>query len=168
MKTGILIKILIFLPILVLFISTGFFLSKVPKPVPELKLPKFSFGEPPEVPPSGTVAKPWDDKIIPGWKIYNEKGCFFCHGIEGKGGIKNPNAKGGKISPLQSVAEGYTKEELKELILRGTRDIAKEDPGGPNPPLNMPGLRGLLTDNELDSLSEYLMSLMPKKKEDEW
>lgn len=158
MKTKLIIKTLVFVPILVLIIAIGLFLSKVPKPVPELKLPKFYFGEPPK----------GNEKIAQGWKIYNEKGCFFCHGIEGKGGIKNPNAKGGKISSLQSVAEGYTKEELKGLILRGTAYISKEDPKGPNPPLNMPSLRGILTDDELDTLSEYLMSLMPKKKAEEW
>lgn len=157
MKTKI-IEILILIPILILILALGVFLNKVPEPVPELKMPKIYFGEQPKA----------DEKIVKGWKIYNEKGCFFCHGIEGKGGIKNPNSKGGKISPLQLVAEGYTKEELKGLILRGTRDIAKENKNGPNPPINMPAWKGVLSNEELDVLSEYLMSLIPKEKKEEW
>ena len=86
---------LIFLPV---FVVGAAFFSVLRKERSEaasgaISLP--SIGEPP---------KSEDPLIRKGWEIYTSKGCVFCHGPEGKGGIKNPNAQGGLIPALERVA----------------------------------------------------------------
>ena len=54
-----------------------------------------------------------------GHEVYRKYGCAGCHGVEGKGGVPNPNSKTAEQVPgLLKVAEGYTKDELKARILR--------------------------------------------------
>jgi cytochrome c len=56
------------------------------------------------------------DPVDRGKLIYEKAGCIACHGADGKGGFPNNNVHGGKIPPLAFAAEGYTKEELAQLI----------------------------------------------------
>ena len=65
---------------------------------------------------------------------------------------------------LKYVAEGYTKDELKKRILNGQREITPLDPKRPPPPLYMPAWRGTINDAELDDLTAYLFSLLPKQE----
>ncbi len=101
--------------------------------------------------------------------VYARYGCATCHGAEGKGGVANPNAEtGGKIPEITHVAEGYTAEELRRLILKGTPTIGRANPKGPQPPLRMPGWRDRMSDREAADLAQYLMSLEPKGGGDKW
>jgi mono/diheme cytochrome c family protein len=101
--------------------------------------------------------------------VYTRYGCAMCHGAEGKGGVANPNAEtGGKIPEITHVAEGYTLEELRRLILKGTPTIGRANPNGPRPPLRMPGWRDRMTDREAVDLAQYLISLEPKSAGEKW
>ena len=97
-----------------------------------------------------------------GHGVYRKYGCTACHGEDGKGGVPNPNAKTAELVPdLIHVAEGYTKDELRDRILKGQREIPALDPGRPPPPLYMPAWASTIKDAELDDLVAYLFSLKP-------
>ncbi len=101
-----------------------------------------------------------------GREVFRKYGCIGCHGPEGKGGVPNPNAKTAEQVPgLQHVADGYTKDELKILLLRGQKEIAPLDPHRPPPPLYMPPWRGVIQEGELDDLAAYVFSLSTKDKD---
>jgi len=109
-----------------------------------------------------------EDPIKRGEVIFNRVGCVGCHGRAGKGGYPNNNVFGGKIPALIYVADGYTKEEMKEKIRKGVKP-AKADPNGPNPLIFMPPWGEVLLENEIDAVAEYILSLRPPlSEEDEW
>lgn len=118
------------------------------------------------VPPGAEAsasAAPLSPELQRGLKIYQEFSCETCHGPGGKGGVHNFNAQSGQeIPPLNKVADGYTKPELIEKIKIGVPDEPKLDPSGPAPPLHMPGFKDMLTDDQLNDLVAYLISLKPK------
>lgn len=120
------------------------------------------------VPPLGEPVKFDNPLVAAGQEVFNAKGCVYCHGPSGAGGVKNNNAMGELIPPLTRVAEGYTDEELKRTILKGAREIAKENPDGPTPPLYMPAWKGVLSDEELEALVAFLKHLQPKTSGEEW
>lgn len=96
-----------------------------------------------------------------GRAIYQKIGCVACHGFEGRGGIRNPNMDAGEeVPPLIYVSEGFTREELKETIRDG-KFPARAGAGHPSPPLWMPSWKQKLSDEEIDSLVDYLISLKP-------
>jgi mono/diheme cytochrome c family protein len=102
-------------------------------------------------------------QIDRGRDVYIKYGCTGCHGSGGKGGVPNPNSKTAELVPdLLKVAEGYTRDELKNRILNGQREIASLDPKRPPPPLYMPAWRNTIPDAEVDDLVSYLISLKPK------
>ncbi len=117
---------------------------------------------------------PWDaadvkdNPIKRGETIFTHAGCAGCHGVGGKGGYPNNNVVGGLIPSLLKVSDGYSKEELKEKIRKGVPQSASEDPNKPAPMLHMPTWSQMLTDDEIDSLVEYLYSLNPKGPEEAW
>jgi len=77
--------------------------------------------------------------------------------------VPNPNAITAQLVPaLTYVADGYTKPELKKLILNGQREIAPLDPHRPPPPLYMPAWGNTIKDAESDDLVAFLFSLKPK------
>lgn len=96
-----------------------------------------------------------------GRAAFQKYGCVGCHGVEGRGGMKNYNAStGDEVPPLTYVAHGFTKDQLKALIHDG-RYPTKADPKGPTPPLWMPAWKDKLSAEEIDDVAEYLMSLYP-------
>ena len=98
-----------------------------------------------------------------GKAVYQKYGCVGCHGFEGRGGVKNFNAvTGGEVPPLTYVAQGFTKDQLKNLIRVG-RYPTKADPHGPTPPLWMPTWKEKISEEELDDLVEFLVSLYPQE-----
>ena len=113
-------------------------------------------------PPLGAPVESSDPLVKKGQEIFNAKGCVYCHGPNGAGGVKNPNSQGGEIPSLSKVAEGFSKDELKAKILAGVKEIGKEDPKGRTPPLYMPTWKGHVSEEELDALAAFLMNLAPK------
>jgi mono/diheme cytochrome c family protein len=104
-----------------------------------------------------------------GRAAYLHYGCAMCHGAEGEGGFSNPNAEtDGKVPGVLYVAEGYTRAELRRLLLHGTPRIGKADPEGEQPPYRMPGGDGHMTGPEVDDLVAYLFSLYPESAGDSW
>lgn len=103
-----------------------------------------------------------DALVLKGQEVFNAKGCVYCHGPNGTGGVKNANSQGGEIPSLSKVAEGFSKDELKAKVLAGVKEIGKEDEKGAEPPLYMPSWKGHITDEELDAVVAFLMSLAPK------
>lgn len=116
------------------------------------------------IPAAGDPVQSDDPKVLRGQELFNAKGCLYCHGPNGVGGVKNSNAQGGEVPSLSKVAEGYTAEELKSKITTGVREVAKADPAGPMPPLYMPTWKGHLSEDELGEVVAFLMSLAPKEK----
>ena len=115
------------------------------------------------VPRASEAAPPLSPELQSGLKIYEEFSCLACHGPGGKGGVHNFNAQTGQEVPsLIHVADSYTKPELIAKIQIGVTIEPKLDPSGPVPPLHMPGFKDMLTDDQLDDLVAYLMSLKPK------
>ena len=99
-----------------------------------------------------------------GRDVYRKYGCAGCHGPGGQGAVPNPNAMTAEQVPgLVYVAEGYTKEELKQRILNGQPEITPLDPDRPAPPLFMPGWKGKIAEGELEDLVAYLISLLPEE-----
>lgn len=104
-----------------------------------------------------------DDALVKkGQEVFNAKGCVYCHGPNGAGGVKNNNSQGSEIPSLTKVSQGYSPEELKTRILGGVKEIGKEDAAGPTPPLYMPAWKGHITDEELEAVVAFLNSLAPK------
>ncbi len=106
-----------------------------------------------------------------GRNIFLKYNCAVCHGVNGEGGVLNPNSIAKYISPLLFVKEGYSKDEMKKFILNGNRDITKLKPDGPDPYFFMPAFKNIISNEEVSYLVEYLISLYPKKSEsdeDDW
>lgn len=55
----------------------------------------------------------------------------------------------------------------RDLIIKG-KHCAKLDKNGPEPPLQMPSWRQMLTDRDVDSIIAYLLTLYPWEDEDEF
>jgi mono/diheme cytochrome c family protein len=112
--------------------------------------------------------RPWDeaelqgDLVKKGEVIFNRAGCVACHGLRGAGGYPNNNAQGGKIPTLTLVADGYSKDELKDRIRKG-KISDPADPSQPAPMIRMPPWGQKLKDSDIDALVEFLYSLRPKQ-----
>ncbi len=74
--------------------------------------------------------------VINGAQLFYDKGCEFCHTVDGQGGARGPN--------LSDVATRLTVNDIKIRILNG---------GG-----NMPSFAGLLTREDLNDLISFLES----------
>jgi len=74
--------------------------------------------------------------VINGAQLFYDKGCEFCHTINGQGGARGPN--------LTDVAMRLTVNDIKIRILNG---------GG-----NMPSFAGILTRDDLNDLVSFLES----------
>ena len=97
--------------------------------------------------------------------VFERYGCRSCHGEDGRGGLANPNAQGdGKVPSviIDYASEGYSVAELKRLVLNGKPRIDREDPQGPVPPFRMPGWKGQISDQDVDDVVRYLLSLYPR------
>jgi len=111
---------------------------------------------------------PPTDAVQRGKLVYQAYGCAMCHGADAKGGFANLNSEsGGKVPGLVMVKEGYLERELVQLILTGAPRIGKADPNGPTPPFRMPGWKDRMTRAEAADLVKYLISLYPKKADEE-
>jgi DMSO reductase family type II enzyme heme b subunit len=103
--------------------------------------------------------------IALGKRVYERVGCVTCHGVDGRGGIRNPNAiSAEEVPPLVPASAGFTPDELKEKIRQGSVP-ARLDPRGPTPQRLMPPWHPTMSEDELDALTAYLLSLLPEDSE---
>jgi mono/diheme cytochrome c family protein len=108
--------------------------------------------------------RPWAgvaDPVERGHLIYSRAGCIACHGAGGAGGYPNNNVAGGKIPALANSAETFTKAELVAKLKRGVPSPVKADPKGSEPLVSMPAWSEVLSDEEIGSVADYLLSLKP-------
>ena len=137
-----------------LVLSFGSQVEKEERPIPS----RFKIPAPAEKAPEPVYAS----SIEHGKAVYQKYGCVACHGIEGRGGIRNNNMDlGEEVPPLVYVAEGFSREALKETIREG-KYPARADRSGPTPPLWMPSWKQKLSEAELDAVVDYLLSLHPE------
>lgn len=105
-------------------------------------------------------------RVARGQRLYRKLGCVGCHGVPGndKDQRKNANAVGGVVPKLANLADKYSRDELREFILRGSYP-AKEKENLETPPLWMPTWRerGLAGEN-LEAVLDYLFTLRSAKK----
>jgi ubiquinol-cytochrome c reductase cytochrome b subunit len=80
----------------------------------------------------GTTSAP----VVTGAQLFHDKGCEFCHTIDGHGGMRGPD--------LTEVAHRLSVDDIRIRIANG---------GG-----NMPSFAGILTHDELDNLVAFLES----------
>jgi mono/diheme cytochrome c family protein len=92
-------------------------------------------------------------------------GCIGCHGLQLQGGVPNPNSQGGEVPSLLHASSDYTKLEVANIIRNG-KTPPLQDQAKPAPPLYMPSWKGVLTDEDVNRITDYLWSLQPKK--DSW
>lgn len=108
-------------------------------------------------------AQDWRDPMISdvdrGEIVFRRFGCNGCHGDRGAGGWPNPNYVGGKVPALTTVAEGYSREELMDVIRKG-RVQNVDNPALPPPPFKMPAWGDRISEREMTYLVTYLFSLM--------
>lgn len=104
----------------------------------------------------------YSSKLEQGEAVFQRMGCAGCHGPGGRGGIRNKNMEmAEEVPPLVGVADGFSREDLKETIRKG-RTPARADPSELAPPLWMPSWEQKLSEEELDALADYLMGLKPE------
>lgn len=99
-----------------------------------------------------------------GQRVFSRYGCVTCHGQGGKGGIKNRNAKGGEVPPINKVKDGFTEAEVEQVIRLGRRSVP-EDANAPMPPLHMNNWGQVMSEEEVHDLVKYLWTLAPKGEE---
>lgn len=95
--------------------------------------------------------------------IWKRFACWGCHGEDGVGGLRNPNAAPNEEMPsLAEAANKYSEEELRKK-LSGLGEQPALDPDKPKPPFFCPDYGNVITTSEFSNLYAYLRSLAPKK-----
>ena len=100
-----------------------------------------------------------------GRSIYVRAGCIACHGVSGRGGHPNPGAHGDIIPALAPLMGTYTSDELKTKIKNGVIPDAHD---GMTPAVVMPAWKTIFTEDELDALTKYLLSLAESQPKSDW
>ena len=80
----------------------------------------------------GTTSPP----IVTGARLFHDRGCEFCHTVDGQGGMRGPD--------LTDVAHRLSVNDLRIKIANGGS--------------NMPSFAGILTHDDLDNLVAFLES----------
>ena len=99
-----------------------------------------------------------------GQRIFSRYGCVTCHGQGGKGGVRNLNAQGGEVPPIDKVREGFTEAEAEQVIRLGRRSVP-EDANAPMPQLRMNNWGQVMSEEDIHDLVKYLWTLAPKGEE---
>ncbi|MBI4342831.1 MAG: c-type cytochrome [Candidatus Omnitrophica bacterium] len=114
-----------------------------------------------------TPAKPeptlgFNEVVTHGKAVFEKYGCAACHGIGGVGGRKNWNGGLGEEVPSLLYVKAYygnDVESLKNLIRNGRQPVPRADPHRPQPGLYMPAWKDRISEEDLDALVAYLLSL---------
>jgi mono/diheme cytochrome c family protein len=111
--------------------------------------------------------RPWTElpAAEKGRAIYARAGCIACHGVDGRGGHPNPGTHGGVIPALAPLMGTYTAAELKAKIKQG---VIPESHQGMTPSVIMPPWKDILSDEELDALTSYLLGLAASQPKQDW
>lgn len=112
------------------------------------------------------IRQPYRTAVMRGANLALRMGCFGCHGPGGNGGIANPGAEEGEIpawngGTLMMYVERPA--EVGEWIRFGRpkrlwKDGRPPEPS-PGPPVAMPAYGPWLSDQELDDLTAYVMTV---------
>jgi mono/diheme cytochrome c family protein len=101
--------------------------------------------------------------VARGRLVFERYGCTLCHGKDGQTGIANPNAlRNGKVPALVDLGELYKPSELVQVVRTGRYKIDRADDAGAVPPYRMPGWADRMSDQEVNDVVQYLMSLVSK------
>ena len=117
-----------------------------------------SYVSPPRPQPEPASAS----QVEAGRAVFDRFGCAACHGPGGLGGRKNWNAGLGEEIPSLIYVKAYygdDVEALKDLIRTGRQPVPRADAKSPHPPLYMPSWKDRISEQELDALTAYLLSL---------
>ena len=106
---------------------------------------------------------PQDAAIEAGKQSFARFGCVGCHGLQLQGGVPNPNSQGGEVPSLLHASDDYTKEEVIKIIQNGKAPPV-DNPAKPAPPLYMPSWKGVLAEEDIHRIADYLWSLQKKKE----
>jgi mono/diheme cytochrome c family protein len=107
-----------------------------------------------------------DTAVARGHVVFDRYGCTLCHGKDGKGGIANPNAlRNAKVPTIVDLADAYKASEVAQLIRTGRHNVDRADVAGAIPPYRMPGWGDRMSEQEINDLVQYLMSLVSKGAE---
>ncbi len=111
-------------------------------------------------PPPKTPEPSYVSSVEAGAAVFQKYGCIGCHGVDARGGRKNPNAQlGQEVPSLVYVKAYYDRESLKEVIRTGRQPVPRLDASRPRPPVHMPAWKERISEEELDHLVDYLLSL---------
>ena len=97
-----------------------------------------------------------------GKAVFERYGCTACHGLGGVGGRKNWNGGLGEEAPSLMYVKAYygnNLDALKELIRTGRQPVPRADAHRPQPGLYMPAWKDRISEEDLDALVAYLLSL---------
>ena len=108
-----------------------------------------------------------DTAVARGHLVFDRYGCTLCHGKDAKGGVANTNAlrDGGKVPAIVDLADAYKPSEVALLIRTGRHNVDRADANGAVPPYRMPGWADRMSEQEINDLVQYLMSLVSKGAE---
>ena len=104
-----------------------------------------------------------DAAIEAGKQSFARFGCVGCHGLQLQGGVANPNSQGGEVPSLLHASDDYTKEEVIKIIRNG-KVPPLDNSAKPAPPLYMPSWKGVLAEEDINRIADYLRSLQKKKE----
>ncbi len=112
-------------------------------------------------------ARPWAGLTgtAEGKTIYLRAGCVACHGPSGRGGHPNPHAHGDVIPALAPLMSTYKADELKAKLERG---VIPDTHDGRPAAVVMPAWKDVLSEEELDGLTAYLLSLGEGQPKADW
>lgn len=96
--------------------------------------------------------------------VFKRFACWGCHGEEGVGGMRNPNAAPNEQMPaVRTAANDYTQEELRQSLSSRQYPV-KLRSEGEAPPFFCPDYAKVMMEGEFEELYAYLQKLAPKKR----